>query len=65
MLGLPLLLGEYKAVLAVVARWSAMPWGAWQPPGALAGALGASVAVPPAAWLLLAFNIVANATATR
>jgi hypothetical protein len=64
-LGLPLLLGEYKAVLAIIARWAAMPWGAWQPPAALAGALGLGVvAVPPAAWLLLAFNIVANATAT-
>ena len=64
-LGLPLLLGEYKAVLAIVARWAAMPWGAWQPPAALAGALGLGVvAVPPEAWLLLAFNIVANATAT-
>ena len=52
-IGLPLLLTEYPAVLAVLSRWTAMPM-----------QMIFSIPVPPTAWLLLAFNIVCNAMAT-
>ena len=53
-LGLPLLLTEYAAVLEVSSRWWAMP----------AVELGSYARLPPLPWLLLLFNILCNAAAT-
>ena len=57
-IGLPLLLTEYAAVLEVMSRW-------WDMPAVeLPAALGSYARLPPLPWLLLLVNIVCNAAAT-